>query len=53
MACRIKTLQSIKKPLPVKTRLLIMNALVINHLHYPANLLCGISANLMISLEKQ
>ena len=51
MACGIKTLQSIKKPLPVKTRLL-MHALVISHLHYPAILLSGISANLMISLEK-
>ena len=52
-ACGIKTLQSIKKPLPVKTRLLIMHALVISHLHYPAILLSGTSANLMISLEKQ
>ena len=53
LACEIKTLQSIKKSLPVKTRLLIMNALVISHLHYPAILLNGISANLMVSLEKQ
>ena len=53
MACGIKTLQSIKKPLPVKNRLLIMHALVISHLHYPAILLSGISANLMISLEKK
>ena len=53
MACGIKTLQSIKKPLPVKTRLLIMHALVISHLHYPAIVLKGRSANLMISLEKQ
>ena len=30
-----------------------MNALVISHLHYPAIRLSGISANLMISLEKQ
>ena len=52
MACGMKTLQSIKKPLPVKNRLLIMHALVISHLHYPAILLSGISANLMISLEK-
>ena len=52
MACGIKTLQSLKKPLPVKTRLLIMNALVISHLNYPAILSSGISANLVISLEK-
>ena len=45
MACGIKTLQSIKKPLPVKTRILIMNALVTSHLHYPAILLSVISAN--------
>ena len=51
MACGIKTLQPIKKPLPVQKRLLIMNALVISHLHYSAILLSGISANL--SLEKQ
>ena len=30
-----------------------MNALVISHSHYPAILLNGISANLMVSLEKQ
>ena len=30
-----------------------MHALVISHLHYAAILLSGISANLMISLEKQ
>ena len=53
MACGIKTLQSIKNPLPVKTRLLITHALVVSHLHYPAILLSGISAKLMISLEKQ
>ena len=53
MACGIKTFQSIKKPLSVKTRLLIMHALVISHLHYPAILSSGISAYLMISLEKQ
>ena len=53
MACGIKTLQSIKKPLPVKKRLLIINALAISHFHYPAIFLSGISANLMTSLEKQ
>ena len=50
---RNKNTSPIIKPLPVKTRLLIMHALVISHLHYPAILLIGISANLMISLEKQ
>ena len=50
---RNKNTSPIIKPLPVKTRLLIMHALVISHLHYPAILFIGISANLMISLEKQ
>ena len=53
MACGIEALQSIKKPLPIKTRLLLINALLISHLHYPTILLNGTSANLTISLEKQ
>ena len=42
-----------KNTLPVKTKQLLMNALVIGHLHYPAIRLSGISPNLTISLEKQ
>ena len=41
-SCGIKTFQLIKKPLPIKTRFLLMNALVISHLHYPATLLNGV-----------
>ena len=46
-----KKLQSIKKPLSIKTRLLSMNALVISHRTYPAILLNRIASNLAISLE--
>ena len=36
MACGLEALKSMKKPLPIETKMLIMNALVISHLHYPA-----------------
>ena len=35
MACGIKTLYSIRNYLPENVRLLLLNALVIGHLHYP------------------
>ena len=53
MACGIKIIQSIKIPLTIKNQLLLMNALVISHLHYPAILLSSLTWNLTISLEKQ
>ena len=53
MACGIKTIYSIRNYFPMKTRLLLLNALVISHLHYPAILLNGISENLITTLEKQ
>ena len=53
IACGIKTIVSIRNYFPMKTRLLLLNALVICHLHYPAILLNGISENLMTTLEKQ
>ena len=42
-----------KKPLSIKNRLLLLNALVISQLHYPAILLSSLTSNLVISLEKQ
>ena len=53
MAGGIKTIYSIRNYFPMKTCLLLLNALVISHLHYPAILLNGISENLMTTLEKQ
>ena len=53
MACGIKTLHSLKDFFPEKTRLSLLNALVISHLHYPALLLNGISQNLITTLENQ
>ena len=53
MACGIKTLSSIRDYFPEKVRLLLLNALVISHLHYPAILLNGLTENLNTTLEKQ
>ena len=53
MACGIKTLYSIRDYFPEKVRLLLLNALVISHLHYPAILLNGLTENLNTTLEKQ
>ena len=53
MACEIKTFQLIKKPLTIKNRLFLMNAFVINILHYPAILIKSLSSNLIFSREKQ
>ena len=53
MACGIKTLYAIRESFPEKTRILIMNALVISHVHYSAILLNGVSENLLTTLEKQ
>ena len=53
IACGIKTLYSIRDYFPEKVRLLLLNALVISHLHYPAILLNGLTENLNTTLEKQ
>ena len=53
MACGIKTLSSIRDYFPEIVRLLLLNALVINHLHYPAILLKFLTENLNTTLEKQ
>ena len=53
MALGIKSLYSVRHIFPQKTRKLLLNALVVNHLHYSAILLSGISENLLTTLEKQ
>ena len=53
MATGIKTLYAIRDIFPIATRLLLLNALVLSHLHYSAILLTGISENLITTLEKQ
>ena len=53
MATGIKVLYSIRNILPEKTRLLLLNSLVLSHLHYSSILINGISQNLRLTLEKQ
>ena len=53
MALGIKSLYSVRDIFPQKTRKLLLNALVVSHLHYSAILLSGISENLLTTLEKQ
>ena len=53
MACGIKTLYALRESFPEKTLILLLNALVISHVHYSAILLNGISDNLLTTLEKQ
>ena len=53
MATGIKTLYAIRDIFPTSTRLLLLNALVLSHLHYSSILLTGISENLITTLEKQ
>ena len=53
MPCGIKTLYSVKLFLPDKTCLMLLNSLVISHIHYPAILSNGISQTLITTLEKQ
>ena len=53
MACGIKTLYSVKSFLPDKTFLMLLNSLVISHIHYPAILINGMSQNLITTIEKQ
>ena len=53
MATGIKTLYGIRDTFPIATRLFLLNALVLSHLHYSAILLTGITKNLITTLEKQ
>ena len=53
MACGIKVLNTLSKSLPEKTKLLLLNAIVISHLHYSALILIGLQKSLLTTLEKQ
>ena len=53
MTTGIETLKRISRPFPEQTRLLLLNALVISHLHYPGLLLASSENNSFITLEKQ
>ena len=53
MACGIKTIYSVGELFSEKSRILLLNPLVISLLHYPSVLLNGITENPLTTLEKQ
>ena len=53
MALGIKSLYSVRDIFPQKARKMLLNALVVSHLHYSAILSRGISENFLTTLEKQ
>ena len=53
MACGIKVLNTLSKSLPEKTKILLLNATVISHLHYTALILIRLQKSLLTTLEKQ
>ena len=53
MACGIKVLNTLSKSLPEKTKVLLLNAIVISHLPYFALILIGLQKSLLTTLEKQ
>ena len=52
-ACSIIILKDIRNCFPIKTRVTLLNALVLSHIQYSSLVLVGIRKNLMITLEKQ
>ena len=53
MARGIKTIYAIRKSFPQKLLILVLNALVLSHLHYSAVIIHAIEQNLIMSVEKQ
>ena len=53
MACGIKILNAIKNPFNINTRLIILIALVLSHLHHSSIILNSITQNLVASLDQQ
>ena len=53
MACSIKILKNIRNCFPRKTRVTLLNALVLSHVQYSSLMLVGIRKKLIITLEKQ
>ena len=49
----IKVLNTLSKSLQEKTKILLLNAKVISHLHYSALILIGLQKSVLTTLEKQ
>ena len=50
-ACGIKVLNTLSKSLPEKTKILLLNAIVISHLLYSALILFGLHKSLLATLK--
>ena len=53
MATAIQTIKCIRDKIPLRTRILLLNTLVLSHLHYPCMLLNGCTQDNIEKLEKQ
>ena len=53
MATAIQTIKCIRDDIPLRTRILLLNTLVLSHLHYPCMLLNGCTQDNIEKLEKQ
>ena len=52
MACGIKVLNTLSKSLPEKTKILLLNAIIISLLHYSALILIGFQNSLFTTQKK-
>ena len=53
MAAGIKTIYTIRRTIPGIMKKLILNALVLSHIHYSATIIQSINQNLILTLERQ
>ena len=53
MAADIKIIYTIRRTIPDHTRKLILNALILSHIHYSATIIQSINQNLFLALDRQ
>ena len=53
MAAGIKTIYTIRRTIPDNMKKLILNALVLSHIHYSATIIQSIDQNLVLKLDRQ
>ena len=53
MACGIKVLDTLSKSTPENPKILLLNAIIISHLHYSALISIPLQNSLLATLEKQ
>ena len=53
MAAGIETISTIRRTIPVNTKKLFLNALVLNHRLYSSTIIQSIKQNLVLTLDRQ